>query len=34
MQKIDFKELIGDIADNLKHMSQGEANVDIKVNVA
>lgn len=32
-EKIDFKELIDDIAINLKHMSQGEATVDIKVKI-
>ncbi len=32
-ERIDFKELIGDIANNLKHMSQGETHVEIKVKV-
>ena len=31
--QIDFKMMIDDIADNLKHMNQNESNVDIKVKV-
>ena len=31
--QIDFKVMIDDIADNLKHMNQSESNVDIKVKV-
>ena len=31
--QIDFKLMIDDIADNLKHMNQNESNVDIKIKV-
>jgi len=32
-EQIDFKVMIDDIADNLKHMDQGDTNVAIKVNI-